>query len=84
MEIYDVRPKDGIGPFHLGMTRDEAEALRSRQFPGRDPDTCSRMEYLNGRLAGISLYKDEDWKITYRGLDLNRIHVEELLTVLKR
>lgn len=30
METYEVHPRAGLGPFRLGMTREEAEKLRAR------------------------------------------------------
>ena len=79
METYEVYPCAGLGPFRLGMTEDEVAALQNRLFPGVYPGLYCRTEYLDGRLAAVSLFADDNRQILYGGLDLTRVHAEKLI-----
>lgn len=84
METFEVYPNKGIGPFRLGMTEDKVAELQNRLFPGAYPYSYCRTEYLDGRLAGMGLFAEEDRQILCGGLELTHVHVEELIPHLAR
>ena len=83
METYEVHPRAGLGPFRLGMTREEAEKLRARLGLPKPPDSFY-LEYEEGRLSRIGLNAAEDIRILYRGLDLIHIHAEDVIAALSK
>ncbi len=84
MDLYEVRPLEGLGPFHLGMTEREVEEVKQRLFAHRCPDSACRTEYEGDALSGVALFRDEYSGICYRGMDLTRMHVEDLIPHLAR
>ena len=84
MEYLEVLPRKGIGPLRLGMAECDAEERRHRIFSGMNPDSCSRVEYREGRLASVSVYQNERWAICFQGLNLSAIHAEDLIPQLAR
>ena len=78
METYEFYPRKGLGPFRLGMTEEEAQAVQAAV-----PHPF-RLEFLDGRLARIGLDKELEYRVLYRGVDLTRTHAEELIPALAR
>lgn len=76
METYEFYPRNGLGPFRLGMTEEEAQAVQAAV-----PHPF-RLEFLDGRLARIGLDEDPEYRVLYRGVDLTRTHAEELIPAL--
>ena len=83
METYEVHPRAGLGPFRLGMTREEAEKLRARLGLPEPPDSFY-LEYEEGRLSRIGLNAAENVRILYRGLDLIHTHAEDVIAALSK
>lgn len=76
METYEFYPRKGLGPFRLGMTEEEAQAVQA------GVPHPFRLEFLDGRLARIGLDKEPEYRVLYHGVDLIRTHVEELIPAL--
>ena len=83
METYEVYPRAGLGPFRLGMPREEAEKIRARLGLPEPPDSFY-LEYEEGRLSRIGLNAAEDVRILYRGLDLIHTHAEDVIAALSK
>ena len=95
--VYEVRPNEGMGPFTLGMTQAEAEDALNKlneeehqavevwhRFGGYGSPQTFQLEYEDGKLSRIGLDRSEDLKVLYRGLDLMRTHVEDLIPALAK
>ena len=80
---YEIRPREGFGPFRLGMTEEEAEETCRRLGLPQAPQSFY-LEYRDGRLSRIGLNADEDIRILYRGLELTRTHAEDVVAALSR
>ena len=83
MTLYELRPQDGIGPFRLGMTRTEAEAVR-RELGLPPPPESFYLEYEGDRLSRIGLNRSDEDRIIYDGMDLMQIHAETVLAALRQ
>lgn len=95
--VYEIRPKEGFGPFTLGMTEKEADTAKQqleetekaaeevgRLFGRYGAPESFQLEYQDGRLSRIGLNRASDLRVLYQGMDLMRTHAEDLIPILAR
>ncbi len=61
---YEVYPRDGLGPFRLGMTEEKVERLQNRLGLPESPESFYCWSYEDGWLARIGLHTSERIRIS--------------------
>ncbi|MBF0235972.1 MAG: hypothetical protein HQK65_23500 [Desulfamplus sp.] len=97
MKLFELKPKESIGPFYLSMSKQEVEKIvgtvsyrkvESEKIKGIEKsshyESCLHLEYEQNRVIFIGLMYDDGLSLVYENQDLFKLKDVEILSIFNQ